>query len=69
MSGFQLILTGTIFGEIQRKMNLENILHFSSLESFPREYLIKKLKKSKKLYFKGSRSSRMEIYIDALING
>ena len=26
MSGFQLILTGTIFGEIQRKMNLENIL-------------------------------------------
>ena len=50
-------------------MNLENILHFSSLESFPREYLIKKLKKSKKLYFKGSRSSRMEIYIDALING
>ncbi len=69
LSGFQLILTGTIFGEIQRKMNLENILHFSSLESFPREYLIKKLKKSKKLYFKGSRSSRMEIYIDALING
>ena len=69
LSGFQLILTGTIFGEIQRKMNFENILHFSSLESFPREYLIKKLKKSKKLYFKGSRSSRMEIYIDALING
>tara|TARA_B100000963_G_C22585295_1_gene652796 strand:- start:349 stop:1512 length:1164 start_codon:yes stop_codon:yes gene_type:complete len=69
LSKFELVVTGKIFEETLRKLNLKNILYFSDLKSFPREYLIGELKKSKKLYFKGSRSSKMEIYIDALLNG
>tara|TARA_X000000950_G_scaffold29474_2_gene31869 strand:- start:26180 stop:27343 length:1164 start_codon:yes stop_codon:yes gene_type:complete len=69
LSKFEILVTGKIFGEIAKKKELSNIIYFRDIKSFPSKYLLTKLQNNKKLYFKGSRSSRMEIYINALING
>ena len=45
-----------------------NINFFENKEDFPKNYLIKQLKAGKKVYFKGSRSSKMESYLELLVN-
>ena len=69
LSKFEILVTGKIFGEIAQKKEQSNVTYFRDIKSFPSKYLLTKLQNNKKLYFKGSRSSRMEIYINALING
>ena len=68
LSDFQLFLTGKIFGEIIKEISRKKINFFKNKEDFPKNYLINQLKAGKKVYFKGSRSSKMEDYLELLIN-
>ena len=68
LSNFQIFLTGKIFKEAIKKISCKNINFFENKQDFPKNYLIKQLKGGKKVYFKGSRSSKMESYLELLIN-
>ena len=57
-----------IFKEVIKKIPSKNINFFENKQDFPKNYLIKQLKAGKKVYFKGSRSSKMESYLGLLIN-
>ena len=68
LADFQIFVTGKIFKEVIKKIPGKNINFFENKEDFPKNYLIKQLKAGKKVYFKGSRSSKMESYLELLIN-
>ena len=68
LSDFQIFLTGKIFKEVIKKITTKNVNFFENKQDFPKNYLIKQLKAGKKVYFKGSRSSKMETYLELLIN-
>ena len=68
LADFQIFLTGKIFKEVYKKIDNQNVNFFENKEDFPKDYLIKQLKAGKKVYFKGSRSSKMENYLELLIN-
>tara|TARA_B100001989_G_scaffold136798_1_gene96899 strand:+ start:22327 stop:23475 length:1149 start_codon:yes stop_codon:yes gene_type:complete len=68
LADFQIFLTGKIFKEVSKKTDNQNVNFFENKQDFPRDYLIKQLKAGKKVYFKGSRSSRMENYLELLLN-
>ena len=68
LADFQIFVTGKIFKEVIKKIPSKNINFFENKEDFPKNYLVKQLKAGKKVYFKGSRSSKMESYLELLIN-
>ena len=68
LADFQIFLTGKIFKEVSKKIFNKNLNFFENKQDFPKNYLIKQLKAGKKVYFKGSRSSKMETYLELLIN-
>ena len=68
LSDFQMFLTGKIFKEISKEISSQKIKIFENKEDFPKDYLVNQLKAGKKVYFKGSRSSKMEDYLEMLIN-
>ena len=68
LADFQIFLTGKIFKEVSKKIFNKNLNFFENKQDFPKNYLIKQLKAGKKVYFKGSRSSKMESYLELLIN-
>jgi UDP-N-acetylmuramoyl-tripeptide--D-alanyl-D-alanine ligase len=68
LGDFQIFLTGKIFKKVTKKIDNKKVNFFENRQDFPKDYLIKQLKAGKKLYFKGSRSSKMEHYIELLIN-
>ena len=65
---YQIFVTGNIFKQVFQKADSDEITYFQSIEDFPKDIFLKMLKEGKNLYFKGSRSSKMEDYIEALIN-
>ena len=68
LEDFQIFITGKILKKLSRK-NLAKILIFLKINKiFQKNYLIKQLKAGKKVYFKGSRSSKMESYLELLVN-
>jgi len=68
LADFQIFLTGKIFKEVSKKIDNQNVNFFENKQDFPKDYLIKQLKAGKKVYFKGSRSSKMEKYLELLVN-
>ena len=68
LEDFQIFITGKIFIEVIKKKSSKNINFFENKQDFPKNYLIKQLKAGKKVYFKGSRSSKMESYLELLVN-
>ena len=68
LGDFQIFLTGKIFKKVTKKIDNKKVNFFENRQDFPKDYLIKQLKAGKKVYFKGSRSSKMEHYIELLIN-
>ena len=68
LGDFQIFLTGKIFKKVTEKIDNKKVNFFENRQDFPKDYLIKQLKAGKKVYFKGSRSSKMEHYIELLIN-
>ena len=68
LEDFQIFITGKIFKEVIKKKSSKNINFFENKQDFPKNYLIKQLKAGKKVYFKGSRSSKMESYLELLVN-
>ena len=65
---FEIYVTGNIYKEAIKLYKLPNVRYFSNLKEFPKETLVQKLKDGKNLYFKGSRSSKMEQYLNLLLN-
>jgi len=68
LTNYKIFVTGKIYNRISKKINSKNIVAFNNIKDFPKEILSKMLFEGKNLYFKGSRSSKMESYIEALIN-
>ncbi len=65
---YEIFVTGKLFKEALKQLEILNVKHFSGLEDFPKETLVKKLDAGENLYFKGSRSSRMEQYLNLIID-
>jgi UDP-N-acetylmuramyl pentapeptide synthase len=68
LTNYKIFVTGKIYNRISKKINSKNIVAFNNIKDFPKGILSKMLFEGKNLYFKGSRSSKMESYIEALIN-
>ena len=65
---YQIFVTGNIFKKVFLKAEPKQLTYFQGISDFPKDIFVKLLKEGKNLYFKGSRSSKMENYIEALIN-
>ena len=65
---YQIFVTGNIFKKVFSKADSKQLTYFQGITDFPKDIFVKLLKEGKNLYFKGSRSSKMENYIEALIN-
>ena len=65
---YQIFVTGNIFKKVFSKVDSKQLTYFQGITDFPKDIFVKLLKEGKNLYFKGSRSSKMENYIEALIN-
>ena len=65
---YEIFATGSLFKEAIKQLETSNVKHFNGLEDFPKETLVKKLDAGENLYFKGSRSSKMEQYLNLIID-
>ncbi len=65
---YEVFVTGNIFKEALNQSEKSNAKYFNDSYDFPKEILLKKLEEGKNLYFKGSRSSKMEQYLNLIIN-
>ena len=65
---YEVFVTGDIFKEALNQSEKSNAKYFNDSYDFPKEILLKKLEEGKNLYFKGSRSSKMEQYLNLIIN-
>ncbi|URQ65587.1 UDP-N-acetylmuramoyl-tripeptide--D-alanyl-D-alanine ligase [SAR86 cluster bacterium] len=62
-------VTGNLFKKASDILSLKSITYFKNEYDFPKETLLERLRNNEKVYIKGSRSSRMERYVDILKNG
>ena len=65
---YQVFVTGDLFKKAIKQSEKPNAKYFNGSYDFPKELLLKKLEEGKNLYFKGSRSSKMEQYLNLIIN-
>lgn len=65
---YEVFVTGNLFREAIKHLEKSNAKYFNGLDDFPKKILLKKLEEGKNLYFKGSRSSKMEQYLNLIIN-
>jgi len=68
LDDYQIYFTGKIFESLKENIKNQKHIFFKGKQDFPVDYLAKQLKVGKKIYFKGSRSSKMEIYLNMLLN-
>ena len=68
LSKYEIFLTGPIYNGLKDKFENNKVEFFQNEKDFPIEYLSKQLKAGKKIYFKGSRSSKMERYLKILLD-
>ena len=65
---YEIFVTGSLFKEAIKQLETSKVKHFNCLEDFPKETLIERLDDGYNLYFKGSRSSKMEQYLNLIID-
>mgnify|MGYP001179716370 CR=1 FL=1 len=65
---YEIFVTGNLFKKALKQLKNSDVSYFDGLEDFPKQTLIKKLDAGKNLYFKGSRSSKMEQYLNLIID-
>ena len=65
---YEVFVTGDLFKKAIKQSEKPNAKYFNGSYDFPKELLLKKLEEGKNLYFKGSRSSKMEQYLNLIIN-
>ena len=65
---YEIFVTGSLFKEAIKQLETSNVKHFNGLEDFPKKTLIERLDDGYNLYFKGSRSSKMEQYLNLIID-
>ena len=65
---YEVFVTGDLFKKALKQSEKSNVRYFNGSYDFPKELLLKKLEEGKNLYFKGSRSSKMEQYLNLIIN-
>ncbi len=65
---YEIFVTGSLFKEAIKQSETSNVKYFNGLEDFPKETLIERLDDGYNLYFKGSRSSKMEQYLNLIID-
>ena len=63
---YEIFVTGILFKKALKQLKNLDVSYFDGLEDFPKQTLIKKLDAGKNLYFKGSRSSKMEQYLNLI---
>tara|TARA_B100000965_G_scaffold127993_1_gene106531 strand:- start:811 stop:1968 length:1158 start_codon:yes stop_codon:yes gene_type:complete len=63
---YKIFVTGNLFKEAIKQSKFLNVTYFHGLEDFPKQILVKKLDAGENLYFKGSRSSKMEQYLNLI---
>ena len=68
LEGYEIFVTGKIFYECLKTQKRDKLYFFENENDFPRKILSTKLDEGINLYFKGSRSSKMERYIDIIKN-
>jgi UDP-N-acetylmuramyl pentapeptide synthase len=68
LSKYEIFLTGDIYIGLKDRLENRKVGFFQNEQDFPNEYLSKQLKAGKKIYFKGSRSSKMERYLKILLD-
>ena len=68
LSKYEIFLTGDIYIGLKDRLENRKVGFFQNEQDFPNEYLSKQLKAGKKVYFKGSRSSKMERYLKILLD-
>ncbi len=68
LSNYEIFFTGLIYKEIKDSLDNKNHVYFNNEDDFPIKYLTKQLEARKKIYFKGSRSSKMERYLKILLD-
>ena len=68
LEGYEIFVTGKIFYECFKTQKRDKLYFFENENDFPRKILSTKLDEGINLYFKGSRSSKMERYIDIIKN-
>lgn len=68
LSKYEIFLTGPIYNGLKDKFENNKVEFFQNEKDFPIEHLSKQLKAGKKIYFKGSRSSKMERYLKILLD-
>tara|TARA_X000000368_G_scaffold175266_2_gene138208 strand:+ start:14818 stop:15975 length:1158 start_codon:yes stop_codon:yes gene_type:complete len=68
LNKYEIFLTGAIYNGLIDKFESNRVEFFQNEKDFPIEYLSKQLKAGKKIYFKGSRSSKMERYLKILLD-
>ena len=68
LSKYEIFLTGPIYNGLKDKVENNKVEFFQNEKDFPIEHLSKQLKAGKKIYFKGSRSSKMERYLKILLD-
>ena len=63
---YKIFVTGNLFKKALKQTKTSNVTYFHGLEDFPKQILVKKLDAGENLYFKGSRSSKMEQYLNLI---
>jgi len=63
---YEIFVTGNLFKKALEQLKTSNVNYFHGLGDFPKQTLIKKLDAGENLYFKGSRSSKMEQYLNLI---
>tara|TARA_Y100000768_G_scaffold144283_1_gene107662 strand:+ start:492 stop:1649 length:1158 start_codon:yes stop_codon:yes gene_type:complete len=63
---YKIFVTGNLFKKALKQTKTLNVTYFHGLEDFPKQILVKKLDAGENLYFKGSRSSKMEQYLNLI---
>ena len=68
LNKYEIFLTGSIYNGLKDKFKNNKVEFFQNEKDFPINYLSKQLKAGKKIYFKGSRSSKMDRYLKLLLD-
>ena len=68
LNKYEIFLTGPIYNGLKDKFENNKVEFFQNEKDFPINYLSKQLKAGKKIYFKGSRSSKMDRYLKLLLD-
>ena len=68
LNKYEIFLTGAIYNGLKDKFENNKVEFFQNEKDFPINYLSKQLKAGKKIYFKGSRSSKMDRYLKLLLD-